>query len=57
MPGAELAEQEGAGNTETEQAAGEEGDERAALYEQMTRRRIRSSRLLRSFYGKKILRK
>lgn len=34
MPGAELAEQEGAGNTETEQAAGEEGDERAALYEE-----------------------
>ena len=33
VPGAELAEQEGAGNTETEQAAGEEGDERAALYE------------------------
>ena len=30
---AELAEQEGAGNTETEQAAGEEGDERVALYE------------------------
>lgn len=34
VPGAELAEQEGAGNTETEQAAGEEGDERAALYEE-----------------------
>ena len=33
VPGAELAEQEGAGNTETEQVAGEEGDERAALYE------------------------
>ena len=33
VPGAELAEQEGAGNTETEQAAGKEGDERAALYE------------------------
>ena len=33
VPGAELAEQEGAGNTETEQAAGEEGDERTALYE------------------------
>ena len=33
VPGAELAEQEGAGNTETEQAAAEEGDERAALYE------------------------
>ena len=33
VPGAELAEQEDAGNTETEQAAGEEGDERAALYE------------------------
>ena len=34
VPGAEFAEQEGAGNTETEQAAGEEGDERAALYEE-----------------------
>lgn len=34
VPGAELAEQEGAGNTETEQAAAEEGDERAALYEE-----------------------
>ena len=33
VPGAELAEQEGAGNTETEQTAGKEGDERAALYE------------------------
>ena len=33
VPGAELAEQECAGNTETEQAAVEEGDEHAALYE------------------------
>lgn len=33
MPGAEFAEQEGAGNTETEQAAAEEGDERVPLYE------------------------
>ena len=34
VPGAELAEQEGAGNTEAGQTAGEEGDERAALYEE-----------------------
>ena len=34
VPGAELAEQEGAGNTEAGQTAGEEGDERVALYEE-----------------------
>ena len=33
VPGAELAEQEGSGNTETEQAAGGEGNERIPLYE------------------------
>ena len=56
VPGAELAEQEGAGNTEAGQTAGEEGDERAALYEeeQMIQRWKRNSRLLHSFYGKKI---
>ena len=59
VPGAELAEQEGAGNTETEQAAGkkEMSAQPCMRRKQMTRRRIQSSRLLRSFYGKKILRK
>lgn len=33
MPGAEFAEQEGAGGTEAGQTAGEEGDERVPLYE------------------------
>ena len=34
VPGAELAEQEGAGNTEAGQTAGEEGDARIAQYEE-----------------------
>ena len=41
VPGAELAEQEGAGNTEAGQTAGEEGDERAALYEEEQRKKLR----------------